>query len=120
MSPLQRPAPELPASRPRPSAQDAPTVILTVTLPARVMPPVTLPPPADATRVPETLKGTVLLAWQLPALGVKVTFQVPSKAPGLAAWAAATSGAALVARAAATRAHRRGLKALKWATKVLG
>jgi hypothetical protein len=68
----------LPASRPLPFAQDAPTVILTETLPPVLTPPVTLPPPADETRGPATMKGTVLLAWQLPAWGVKVTFHVPS------------------------------------------
>ncbi len=78
MTPLQRPAPELPASRPLPFAQEAPTVIRTETLPLRLTPPVTLPLPADETRVPATQKGTVLVAWQLPAWGVKVTFQVPS------------------------------------------
>src|SRR5450759_2893451 len=70
INPLHRPAPELPTSRPLPLAQDAPTVIRTETMPPRPMPPVTLPPPADETRVPDTVNGTVLVAWQLPAWGV--------------------------------------------------
>ena len=78
MTPLHRPAPELPASRPLPFAHEAPTVIRTETLPLRLTPPVTLPPPADETRGPATAKGTELEAWQLPAWGVNVTFQVPS------------------------------------------
>jgi len=52
MNPLQRPVPELPASRPPPFAQEAPTLSRTETLPLPVTPPVTLPPPADETRVP--------------------------------------------------------------------
>jgi hypothetical protein len=76
--PLHLPAPELPTSRPLPFAHDAPTVILTETLPRRLTPPVTLPPPADETRVPDTLNGTVLVELQLPARGANVTFQVPS------------------------------------------
>ena len=52
--------------------------MVTETAPPRLTPPVTLPPPADETRVPETRNGTVLLELQLPARGVKVTFQVPS------------------------------------------
>jgi hypothetical protein len=78
MKPLQRPVPELPASRPPPFAQEAPTLIRTETLPLPLTPPVTLPPPADETRVPCTVKGMVLEAWQLPTCGVNVTFQVPS------------------------------------------
>ena len=78
MIPLQRPAPELPASRPLPVASDAPTDILTETLPPGLMPPVTLPPPADETRVPATVKGTLLVELQLPAWVAKITFQVPS------------------------------------------
>ena len=78
MNPLQRPVPELPASRPPPFAQEAPTLSRTETLPLPVTPPVTLPPPADETRAPDTLKGMVLEAWQWPAWGVNVTFQVPS------------------------------------------
>ncbi len=45
---------------------------------ARLPAPETRPPPADETRVPATAKGTVLELWQLPTLGVNVTFQVPS------------------------------------------
>jgi hypothetical protein len=78
MTPLQRPVPELPASRPVPLARDMPTEMLTATAPPRLTPPVTLPPPADETCVPATLKGALLVEEQLPALVVKVTFQVPS------------------------------------------
>ena len=78
MIPLQRPAPELPTSRPRPLALEAPTDIVTATLPPRPMPPVTLPPPADETRRPDTLKGTLLVELQLPAVVAKATFQTPS------------------------------------------
>ena len=63
---------------PLPVAQDRPTDIRTDTAPRRLMPPVTLPPPADATRVPDTAKGTLLVALQLPARVAKTTFQVPS------------------------------------------
>src|SRR4030081_2148422 len=75
MIPLQRPVPELPASRPPPLVHEAPTLMRTETLPLRPTPPVTLPPPAEETRVPVTAKGIVLEAWQLPAWGVNVTFQ---------------------------------------------
>jgi hypothetical protein len=78
MIPLQRPAPELPASRPLPLATDNPTDILTDTAPPRLMPPLTLPPPADETRLPDTAKGAVLVALQLPASVAKTTFQTPS------------------------------------------
>jgi hypothetical protein len=78
MIPLHRPAPELPASRPLPLATDAPTDILTATLPPRPIPPVTLPPPADETRLPDTVKGTLLVELQLPLWVVKTTFQTPS------------------------------------------
>jgi len=44
----------------------------------RLMPPVTLPPPADETRAPDTAKGTLLVALQLPSRVAKTTFQVPS------------------------------------------
>ncbi len=123
MIPLHRPAPEVPASRPLPFAHDAPTVILTETLPLRLTPPVTLPPPADETRVPDTLNGTVLEAWQLPARGANVTFQVPSKAPGLitlAVTASAVPGAATAARAAAANIHRKARETLKSAKKAIG
>jgi hypothetical protein len=59
MMPLQRPEPELPTSRPPPLAREAPTETLTATLPPRPTEPETLPPPADATRVPATVKGTL-------------------------------------------------------------
>ena len=78
MIPLHRPLPELPASLPLPVATEAPTDILTETAPPGVIPPVTLPPPADETRVPATLKGTLLAELQLPLWVAKVTFQVPS------------------------------------------
>ena len=78
MMPLQRPEPELPTSRPLPLACDAPTWMLTDTTPARLTPPVTLPPPADETRVPATANGTLLVELQLPAWVAKITFQVPS------------------------------------------
>ena len=78
MTPAQRPAPELPASRPLPLACDRPTEMATDTAPPRLMPPVTLPPPADETRLPDTAKGTLLVALQLPARVAKTTFQVPS------------------------------------------
>ena len=78
MIPLHRPAPELPASRPLPVATDAPTDILTETLPPGLIPPVTLPPPADETRVPVTVKGTLLFELQLPRWVANTTFQVHS------------------------------------------
>jgi hypothetical protein len=78
MIPLHRPAPELPTSRPLPLAAERPTDILTNTTPAGLMPPVTLPPPADETRRPDTAKGTLLVEPQLPARVVKTTFQIPS------------------------------------------
>src|ERR1700710_1400714 len=78
MIPAQRPAPTLPTSRPLPLACDRPTETATDTAPPRLMPPVTLPPPADETRVPATAKGTRLVALQLPAWVAHTTFQVPS------------------------------------------
>ena len=78
MIPLHRPAPELPTSRPLPLALDAPTDIVTATLPPRPMPPLTLPPPADETRRPDTVKGTLLVELQLPAVVAKATLQTPS------------------------------------------
>ena len=78
MIPLQLPVPELPASRPRPLALDAPTDIWTETLPPGLIPPVTLPPPADETRRPVTVKGTLLVELQLPAWVANSTFQTPS------------------------------------------
>jgi hypothetical protein len=55
MTPLHRPAPELPTSRPLPLATDRPTDILT-----------------------DTAKGALLVALQLPAWVAKTTFQTPS------------------------------------------
>ena len=78
MTPLHRPAPELPTSRPLPLATDRPTDILTDTAPPRLTPPVTLPPPADETRLPDTAKGALLVAPQFPARVAKTTFQTPS------------------------------------------
>jgi hypothetical protein len=47
-----------------------------------------------------------LEAWQLPAWGVKVTFQVPSKAPGLMTLARVAASAGVVtATAAAINIH---------------
>jgi hypothetical protein len=115
MIPLHRPAPALPASPPLPFAHEAPTLIRTETLPLRVTPPVTLPPPADETRLPDTVNGKVLEAWQFPAWGVNVTFQVPSKDPGLTilALAPAALGAAIATRTAAANAQRRARKGLR-------
>jgi hypothetical protein len=109
MMPLHRPLPEPPTSRPLPLALDAPTVTLTDTIPLRLTPPVTLPPPADDTRVPDTEKGKLLLELQLPRSVANKTFQVPSKAPAWgtrAGLASAISGATSPARAAATKIHR--------------
>jgi hypothetical protein len=78
MIPLHRPTPVFPKSLPLPLALEAPTEMLTETIPPRRMPPVTLPPPADDTRVPATVKGTLLLELQLPALVANSTFQTPS------------------------------------------
>src|SRR5580692_12390059 len=120
MIPLHRPAPLVPASRPLPLALEAPTEMLTETIPPRPTPPVTLPPPADETRVPATVNGTVLEAWQFPAWGVNVTFQVPSNDPGLTTRArlaaSAVLGAAIATRTAAANAQRsarEGLKSVK-------
>jgi hypothetical protein len=78
MMPLQLPEPELPINLPLPLATERPTEIRTETLPAELIPPVTLPPPAEKRRPPETVKGALLLARQLPARVKKTTFQVPS------------------------------------------
>jgi hypothetical protein len=59
MMPLHDPAPLLPASRPPPLAREAPTDTLTATAPARLTEPETRPPPADNTRLPEIVKGTL-------------------------------------------------------------
>jgi hypothetical protein len=42
------------------------------------MPPVTLPPPAEKSRPPETVNGALLVELQLPARVLNTTFQVPS------------------------------------------
>jgi hypothetical protein len=78
MMPLHLPEPELPTKRPLPLAADRPTDIRTATTPVGLMPPVTLPPPADESRLPETVKGALLVELQLPARVKKTTFQVPS------------------------------------------
>ena len=111
MIPLHRPLPVLPASRPVPDATEAPTEIVTETLPRGLMPPVTLPPPADERRVPDTVKGTVWSELQFPDWVAKVTFQVPSKAPGLAIAACAPEGAdiATAPKTAAAKMDRRAL-----------
>ena len=59
MMPLHEPAPLVPVSRPPPLALDAPTETLTATAPLRLTEPETLPPPADETRPPATVKGTL-------------------------------------------------------------
>ena len=59
MMPLHEPAPLAPASRPPPLALDAPTETWTATAPPRLTEPETLPPPADDTRLPVTVKGTL-------------------------------------------------------------
>ena len=59
MTPFHEPAPFTPASRPPPLAWDAPTETCTATAPLRLTLPETRPPPADDTRLPETVKGTL-------------------------------------------------------------
>jgi hypothetical protein len=59
MMPLHEPAPLLPASRPPPLALEAPTDTATATPPTWLMEPETLPPPADETRPPCTVNGTL-------------------------------------------------------------
>jgi hypothetical protein len=59
MMPLHEPAPLVPMSRQPPLALDAPTETLTATAPLRFTEPDTLPPPADETRPPATVKGTL-------------------------------------------------------------
>jgi hypothetical protein len=78
MMPRHRPTPELPTRRPLPLAFERPTDIVTATAPLPLMPPVTLPPPADETRCPKTVKGTLWFELQLPAWVAKTTFQTPS------------------------------------------
>src|SRR3984957_20114843 len=90
MIPLHRPPPELPDSRPLPLALDSPTDTATETAPEGLTPPVTLPPPADETRRPETVNGK-LLEPQLPARVLNCTFQMPSKDAGPAAIATRAS-----------------------------
>jgi hypothetical protein len=122
MIPLQRPVPELPYSRPRPLADEAPTVTVTATLPLRLTPPVTLPPPADETRVPVTMKGK-LFELQPPASVENITFQVPSKAPAAGAIltrASTACGAPAVAATIAVRkAHLSALARLKLAKRLV-
>jgi hypothetical protein len=125
MTPLHRPPPELPASRPLPVATDAPTDIWTETAPEGLMPPVTLPPPADETRRPETVNGTLLVELQLPARVVNNTFQIPSKAPGPAVLAARAASAvpgapAMAARTVAANTHRKGRMGLKLTEEAVG
>src|ERR1700688_297931 len=123
MIPLHRPPPELPDSRPLPLALDAPTETLTETAPEGLMPPVTLPPPADETRRPETVNGK-LLEPQLPARVLNCTFQMPSKAPGpavLATRASAVTGApAMAARTVAANTHRKARMGLKLTKEAVG
>ncbi len=78
MMPLHEPAPLVPASRPPPLALEAPTDTLTATAPARLTEPETLPPPADNTRLPDIVKGTLYPELQLPRVVAKTVFQVPS------------------------------------------
>jgi hypothetical protein len=120
MIPLHRPTPELPARRPLPLALDAPTDIRTETLPPGLMPPMTLPPPAEETRRPYTVNGT-LLELQLPAWVANCTFQTPSKAPALIRMAASAGvGApAMAARTAAANIAGMACEGLKWAKIVI-
>jgi hypothetical protein len=113
MIPLHRPAPELPESRPLPLAEEPPMAIRTETLPLLLTPPLTLPPLADVTRWPATEKETVLEAWQLPAWGVNVTFQLPSKDPAPAILASAILGAAIAERTVAANIQRGARKSAK-------
>jgi len=78
MIPRHEPAPLLPASRPPPLAREAPTATLTATLPLRLTEPATRPPPADDTRLPLTVKGTLYPELQVPRVVAKTTFQTPS------------------------------------------
>jgi hypothetical protein len=59
MTPRQEPAPLMPWSRPPPVACEAPTETRTATPPARLTEPDTRPPPAELTRLPATVKGTL-------------------------------------------------------------
>src|SRR5882757_6663839 len=117
MTPAHLPAPELPASRPLPVAHDKPTDILTATAPPRLMPPVTLPPPADDTRRPDTANGTLLVALQLPALVAKITFQVPLYPMLAGVLASAPDATAAAAKKAADKLQRRTRERLKPAKK---
>jgi hypothetical protein len=122
MTPRQRPVPELPTRRPLPLACDRPTDTLTETIPVRLMPPVTLPPPAEDTRVPVTVKGTLLVELQLPAWVAKATFQIPSYAPAratLATLASAVWGTVAAARTAAANTHREARMAVESADKAI-
>jgi hypothetical protein len=89
------------------------------------MPPVTLPPPADETRRPVTVKGTLLVELQLPARVVNNTFQMPSKAPGPAipagrAASAVTGAPAMAARTVAANTQRKARMGLKLAKEAVG
>jgi hypothetical protein len=80
-----------------------------------------LPPPADETRRPDTLKGTLLVELQLPAVVAKATLQTPSKAPALARRAAsAVPGTATAATTATASIHRKARMGLKSAKKAMG
>jgi hypothetical protein len=99
--------------------------MLTETAPEGLMPPVTLPPPADETRRPVTVKGTLLVELQLPARVVNNTFQMPSKAPGPAILAARAASAvtgvpAMAARTVAANTHREARIGLKLAKEAVG
>jgi hypothetical protein len=59
MMPLHPPPPLFKESRPPPLARVAPMLTLTATAPARLTRPLTLPPPAENTLPPATLKGTL-------------------------------------------------------------
>jgi hypothetical protein len=59
MIPRHEPAPRLPTSRPPPFAVEAPTDTLTATRPPRPTEPAIRPAPADDTRLPVTVKGTL-------------------------------------------------------------
>ena len=99
--------------------------MLTETAPEGLMPPVTLPPPADETRRPVTVNGTLLVEPQLPARVVNNTFQMPSKAPGPAILAARAASAvtgvpAMAARTVAANTHREARIGLKLAKEAVG
>jgi hypothetical protein len=78
MIPLHQPAPTVLVTLPPPLARDAPTETVTATAPARLTEPETRPPPADETRLPVTVKGTLKPERQLPRVVANTTFQTPS------------------------------------------